>query len=92
MCIRDSYSIQNGKFQRRRNQTTGSRVNVALFGFELVCKMCIRDSDDGGQFVFGIKSAEEARTDNHGAVGKYEGIWFGRLDDTYVQALSLIHI
>lgn len=43
--------------------------------------------DDGGQFVFGIKSAEEARTDNHGAVGKHEGIWFGRLDDTYVQTL-----
>ena len=48
--------------------------------------------DDGGQFVFGIKSAEEARTDNHGAVGKHEGIWFGRLDDTYVQAFSTIAV
>lgn len=48
--------------------------------------------DDGGQFVFGIKSAEEARTDNHGAVGKHEGIWFGRLDDTYVQTLPAIAV
>ena len=48
--------------------------------------------DDGGQFVFGIKSAEEACTDNHGAVGKHEGIWFGRLDDTYVQAFSTIAV
>ena len=35
--------------------------------------MCIRDRR---------VAREEARTDNHGAVGKHEGIWFGRLDDT----------
>ena len=50
------HSIQHVECQRRRNQTARSRVNVALFGFELVCAVGSTNRD--GQTVTTRASSE----------------------------------